>query len=110
MHTADVEYSCQFALLQPYEMRYLDSIIVITTALRNFLDDNHTFHAPQNERGVCGIGKTEPWDVGQKLLDYILNVSHLDLGSFDLIFVAFHLDSLQQAADFLCCRSRRTEL
>ena len=56
-------------------MRYVDSLIVVVTALKNFLKSkNGTFENPNNEKGVCGIGKAEPWKFGEEFFGYIMKV------------------------------------
>ena len=55
-------------------MRYIDSVIVVVTALNNFLKSTGTFETPSNEKGVCGMGKAEPWQLGAEFFSHIMKV------------------------------------
>ena len=55
-------------------MRYIDSVIVVVIALKNFLESNGTFENPNNQKGVCGIGKAEPWKLGKEFFGFIMKV------------------------------------
>ena len=55
-------------------MRYVDSLIVATTAIDNVIKDRQNFTAPNYTRGLCGIQPAKPWENGPKLLEYMLNV------------------------------------
>ena len=84
-------------LFQPFTMRYVDSLLVVITAINNFIKDQHNFTSPNYSRGLCGIQAVKPWVNGAKLLEYILSVSI----SILLVTAALSTDSIIEIN--VCC-------